>query len=320
MRNAFVLLASLMVACSSADDARSPGTGDGSKTNTSADGGDGSSASNPSSPSDGGGGDAGVAGDAAAPGARWTPTQSDRFLYQLGDPQPATTACVAPSTGGACVKPTVWVFDLYAADATTPNAAGVAAVHAVGGHAVYYVSGGSFEKGRPDVAAFPANVLGKVLDGWPDERWLDVRELATLTPIMRARAAKCHDAGFDAIEWDNVDGYANDNGFGFGAAAQLAYNRLLADIAHDAGLSVALKNDLDQIADLVTSFDFAINEQCAQYDECAALDPFTSAGKAVVQIEYEVAPSAFCAAANAAHRSAARMALALKPSPWTPCR
>jgi hypothetical protein len=250
----------------------------------------------------------------------WTPTQADRFLYQLGDTVPATTACGVPQSGGACVKPTVWAFDLYASDGSTPNAAGVAAAHAVSGHAVCYVSGGSLENYRPDASQFPASVLGMVLVGWPDEKWLDVRQLTVLEPLMRARADKCKAAGFDAIDWDNVDGYTNDNGFGFTAADQLTYNKLLAKIAHDDGLSVALKNDLDQVPDLVASFDFAVNEQCAEYTECTSLDPFTTAGKAVAEVEYNTDPATFCADAVKAGRSAAKMALDLKTTPWNPCK
>jgi hypothetical protein len=250
----------------------------------------------------------------------WKPTQADRFLYQLGDTVPATTACSVPQSGGACVKPTVWAFDLYTADGMTPNAAGAAAVHSVNGHAVCYVSGGSLENYRPDASQFPAGVLGKTLVGWPDEKWLDVRQLTVLEPLMRARAKKCRTAGFDAIDWDNVDGYTNDNGFGFTAGDQLAYNELLAKIAHDEGLSVGLKNDLDQIPDLVGSFDFGVNEQCAEYTECASLDPFTKAGKAVAQIEYNTDPTAFCTDAVSAGRSASKMALDLKTTPWSPCR
>ena len=49
---------------------------------------------------------------------------------------------------------------------------------------------------------------------------------------------------------------------------------MLADLAHERGLSIGLKNDLDQVADLVDHFDFAINEQCFQYQECHLLAPF----------------------------------------------
>jgi hypothetical protein len=307
-----ILFTFLLVACS---DAPTPATGDaGPDVGAPVD-----AATDAASLGDGAGPDGSSSGDAAVPVA-WRPTPKDRFLYQLGNATPDTTVCSVPFTGGNCVKPTVWVLDLYAADGKTPNAAGAAAVHGVNGHAVCYVSGGSLENWRPDASSFPPSVLGKVLDGWPNEKWLDVAQTSVLEPLMRARAQKCKAAGFDAIDWDNVDGYANDNGVGITAPKQIAYNQLLAKIAHDLGLSVALKNDLDQIPALVGDFDFAVNEQCAEYNECAALDPFTKAGKAVVQIEYAGQTSAFCPAANTAGRSASKMVLALTPTPWSPCQ
>jgi Glycoside-hydrolase family GH114 len=70
----------------------------------------------------------------------------------------------------------------------------------------------------------------------------------------------------------------------------------------------------------VSYFDMAVNEQCQQFDECAALDPFIGAGKAVFQVEYEVQPSGFCAAANGANRSAIAKTVELFDTPWTSCR
>jgi hypothetical protein len=91
-----------------------------------------------------------------------------------------------------------------------------------------------------------------------------------------------------------MDGYRNDTGFPLTAADQLRYNRLVARLAHDRGLAVGLKNDLDQIPELVGDFDFAVNEQCAQYGECGALKPFVDADKAVFHVEYEVPTGRFC--------------------------
>ncbi len=70
---------------------------------------------------------------------------------------------------------------------------------------------------------------------------------------------------------------------------------MIADIAHERGLSVGLKNDLPQIPELLDDFDFAVNEECAQYDECALLTPFIEAGKAVFHVEYAVPTRRFCA-------------------------
>ena len=80
----------------------------------------------------------------------------------------------------------------------------------------------------------------------------------------------------------------------YDAAAVIAYNRLIAGMAHERGMSVGLKNDLGQVDDLAGDFDFAVNEECYAYDECEALTPFTAAGKAVFHVEYEVPAEEFC--------------------------
>jgi len=73
----------------------------------------------------------------------------------------------------------------------------------------------------------------------------------------------------------------------------------------------------------VSSFDYAVNEQCQQYGECADLNPFLSAGKAVFQIEYSdegATAGGFCPQANSAGRAAILKTLDLTAAPWTPCR
>ncbi len=124
-----------------------------------------------------------------------------------------------------------------------------------------------------------------------------------LEPLMAKRMDMCREKGFDAVEPDNMDGYANPTGFPLTADDQLRYNRLIARLAHDRGMAVGLKNDLDQIPQLVGDFDFAVNEQCAQYDECERLTPFIEAGKAVFHAEYELSTSRFCAKSRAAKLS-----------------
>lgn len=89
------------------------------------------------------------------------------------------------------------------------------------------------------------------------------------------------------MEPDNVDGFANDTGFDLTASDQLAFNRFLASEAHERNLAIGLKNDLAQVADLVGDFDFAVNEQCHEYDECVTLAPFVDADKPVFNAEYD---------------------------------
>ena len=80
--------------------------------------------------------------------------------------------------------------------------------------------------------------------------------------------------------------YHNRTGFAVNATEQLDYNRFLADEAHARGLAVALKNDVEQVPELVDWFDFTVNEECADYDECDTLRPFVQADKAVLHAEY----------------------------------
>ena len=103
---------------------------------------------------------------------------------------------------------------------------------------------------------------------------------------MQARLDLAVSKGCDGVEPDNVDSYANSNGLGLTAADQLDFNRFVAAEAHKRGLSVGLKNDLDQVKTLQPAYDWALNEQCSQYGECSSLTPFVTAGKAVFGVEY----------------------------------
>ncbi|GAA3449143.1 endo alpha-1,4 polygalactosaminidase [Dactylosporangium matsuzakiense] len=178
------------------------------------------------------------------------------------------------------------VYDIDGADSAGTQ---VAALHKAGRKVVCYVDAGSYEDWRADAAKFPAAVRGKALDGWPGEQWLDVRNWTVLQPILSARFSDCKAKGFDAVDPDNMDGYANDSGFPLTAADQLTFNRRVADLAHGLGLAVGLKNDLEQVRALQPSFDFAVNESCAQYKECGMLAPFITAGKPVFHVEYSAA-------------------------------
>ncbi len=189
--------------------------------------------------------------------------------------------------------------DMYDIDLFDTDKSVIDGLHEDGRIVICYFSAGSRENWRPDKDDFPLSVLGNALEGWPDERWLDIRQLDVLGPIMQARLDMAVEKGCDGVEPDNVDGYANNSGFPLDEQDQLEFNRRIAAEAHERGLSVGLKNDLDQVEDLVDYFDWALNEQCFQYSECDLLLPFIEAGKAVFGVEYELDTDRFCAQANA---------------------
>jgi hypothetical protein len=179
---------------------------------------------------------------------------------------------------------------------TSPNI--IETLHQRGVFVMCYFSAGSYEDWRPDSSQFPSEVLGKDMEGWPGEKWLDIRRLDLLAPIMEARLNLAAQKGCDGVDPDNVNGYVNDTGFPLTYEDQTTYNLFLAQAAHARGLATGLKNDLGQIPDLLPYFDWILNEECFTYQECNQLLPFIQAGKPVFVIEYELPPQEFCPQAN----------------------
>ena len=215
----------------------------------------------------------GVAGTPARPvGAPAVPWQ-----YQLQGPVDTS------------VDAGTFVVDGFDVDEAT-----VADLHRRGRTVVCYVNAGAVESWRPDAARYPAEVVGTELAGWKGERWLDVRRVDVVAPILAERFDMCRRKGFDGVEADNVDGYTQDSGFPLTADDQLRFNRAVAALAHERSMTIGLKNDLEQVAALVGDFDFAVNESCVEYRECEALTPFTTQGKPVLHVEYDLDTNAFC--------------------------
>jgi hypothetical protein len=231
------------------------------------------------------------------PRGRWVPRRGTPWQWQLSGKLDLTVN-----------------VPVYGIDGAGTTAAQVAALHRRGRRVICYVNVGAYENVRSDKKRFPAALLGKPLEGWPGERWLDIRRIDLLAPIMSARFANCRSKGFDAVEPDNLDGYANSSGFPLTAANQLRYNRWIAGLAHSRGMSVALKNDVEQVRALEPSFDFAVNEQCVEFDECETLLPFIRAGKAVLHVEYGLSKAKFCAKTRVLGFSSMRKPLNLGPA------
>ncbi|HEY3959159.1 MAG TPA: endo alpha-1,4 polygalactosaminidase [Solirubrobacteraceae bacterium] len=206
----------------------------------------------------------------------------------------------------------------YDIDGFENTAAEVAALHAKNIHVICYMDVGTSENYRSDFSSFPAAVQGSS-NGWPGEKWLDVRQLSVLEPIMIKRFEMCKEKGFDAVEPDNMDGYENSTGFPITAAQQATYDEWVATEVHSLGMAVLQKNDGEQTATLEPHFDGALDEQCNQYSECSNFQAYLKAGKPVLNAEYGLAASAFCAADNAAGIMGARYDLELDGKTFEPC-
>jgi len=193
-----------------------------------------------------------------------------------------------------------YAVEVYDIDLFNVSADRIAELQSEGFRVICYFSAGSYEPFRPDSANFPEAVKGLVLEGFEDELWLDVRAESVLE-IMRGRLDLAVQKGCDGVEPDNVDGYQNPTGIPLTDLDQLIFNKKIANEARMRDLAVGLKNDLDQVRRLIDYFDFSVNEQCHQYDECEALLPFVDDDKPVWNAEYDQAyvddPSSICSTA-----------------------
>jgi hypothetical protein len=208
--------------------------------------------------------------------------------------------------------------DAYDVDGFETAASAVAALHAQGRRVVCYIDVGTAETFRPDYSKFPRSVLGRS-NGWPGEKWLDIRSTSVIEPIMAARFRICAEKGFDAVEPDNIEAFSNRSGFPITAAQQLAFDEWVAATAHSLGMAVLQKNDGQQAQALQPHFDGVLAEQCNQYSECSDYAPYLSAGKPVIDAEYKLPDARFCAADAALGIVGARFDLALDGRRFEPC-
>lgn len=173
------------------------------------------------------------------------------------------------------------------------------ALHARGTKVVCNFNVGSLEAWRPDKGNFPAGAIGGADPNWPDERYLDIRQISAIGPGIQRLFDVAATMGCDGVDADNVNTYTHPNtGFPLSGQDQINFNRWLAEQAHARNMSIGLKNNLLQIPQLVDVFDFQINESCYNFSECDMLMPFIQAGKPVFGVQYGAGPETFCGDAN----------------------
>ena len=191
------------------------------------------------------------------------------------------------------------------------SATRIAALKATGRAVICYFSAGSWENWRADQAAFPAVAKGNTMSGWPDERWVDIRN-ADIVNIMKTRIDSAAAKGCDAVDPDNTDGFdGNNTGFPLTQLDTQTYLAILANYAHSKGLKIGLKNNPNIVNLMFTYFDFAVVEQCHEFSECGMYLVLPAYNKPVFQIEYTGTNSVICAEAATNQFDAQKKTLAL---------
>lgn len=230
------------------------------------------------------------------------PSAAVAALALLSAVATAPAPAVEPLTNGAPWRPAPYLrwqvqytatpvdlgveADVFKIDLFDTNASVVKDLKMRGKHAVCYVNVGAWEDWRPDARRFPRSALGQDYEGWPGERWLDIRRIELLAPVMRARLDLCKAKGFDGVLFDNIDNYMQKTGFAITPVHQLRYVLWIASEARKRGLAVGINNNPEQAQLFLPHVDWAQAESCFSEGWCAAFSPFIAAGKPVVVIEY----------------------------------
>jgi Glycoside-hydrolase family GH114 len=136
----------------------------------------------------------------------------------------------------------------------------------------------AWEDYRPDGSVgpygryFPASTLGSVYYGYPDERWVDFRQLNMLKPMLDERIATCARKGFDAVELDDIDSFdpASTTGFYLTPGDAQNYLAYAFNQVHRDGMTVLWKNTPGLAWWGVRYADGAVVEECYAYHECFA--------------------------------------------------
>ena len=133
----------------------------------------------------------------------------------------------------------------------------------------------AWEDYRPDASpaprgAFPADTLGNVYYGYPQERWVDFRQLDALEPMIDGRIEMCAEKGFDSVELDDIDSFDPPRTTGFQLTPGDAQNFLawVDNDVHEHGMTVLWKNSpyLSWWGRRYT--DGAVVEECYVYSQC----------------------------------------------------
>jgi len=208
------------------------------------------------------------------------------------DAKPAVTVSLPPAgavadyqLGGAYPLPQG--ATVVARDSTDEPAAGAYSICYLNGFQSQPAETSSWIADRPDLVL--RDEAGPVIDAnWPDEIVFDTSTEAKQAGILEVIGPLidgCAAAGFDAVEFDNLDSFTRTGGL-LTASDNFALASSYVDRAHAVGLAAAQKNTAEHARLLheESGFDFAVVEECWRFEECGL---YTAVyGDRVIDIEY----------------------------------
>jgi endo-alpha-1,4-polygalactosaminidase (GH114 family) len=164
--------------------------------------------------------------------------------------------------------------------------------HKKGMKVIAYISVGTQDATRSDASLFPKNIIGNGYPNYPDESFIDIRNIDVIAPIVKKRFDMIQEKGFDGIEPDNMDLYVwdlngkNVTGFSITQKQAQAYIDFLIDEAHKRGLNIGQKNANELSSLYVNKFDWVLAEGAFENDIYDDLKVYITKNKPVFTVEY----------------------------------
>jgi hypothetical protein len=227
------------------------------------------------------------------------PNNGPEFQWELD--HPLNTHSVL-DTGGDAVNSlgkrsgTTTVFDI---DGIINPSSTVTAVHKLKDKAICYIEVGAAGDYYPAAMEHlrvtyyqQLRQAGDLGQAEPDyaEYYLNINAPSTLRIIEAMIKQQCAAKGFDAVEPDIDDSYADSTGFRITEQENIHYDRTLGAYAHSLGLAWGQKNgdnDPEFSLALEPTTDFLLDEECNYYQTCRIVTtPYVRAGKLVLNAEY----------------------------------
>ncbi|MGV8969806.1 MAG: endo alpha-1,4 polygalactosaminidase [Microbacteriaceae bacterium] len=225
-----------------------------------------------------------VTTNAAANIAYTLPPANGKWDYQIGGPYTPTTGVQVVSRD-RMVAPVPGLYNICYVNVmqTQPNESGQSTTNPPYGTTAWWLLN------HPNVVLKNAAGVPIVDTQW-NEVVFDVRTAAQrteLASVQKPWIQACKDAGYQAIEPDNIDAEVRSSGYLTHADVR-EYMKLLVPYAHSIGMAIGQKNAITSgsgangaewstdgpsfvtVNGVTQGFDFAVAEECGAYAECAA--------------------------------------------------
>ncbi|KAJ3636350.1 hypothetical protein Zmor_008615, partial [Zophobas morio] len=135
-------------------------------------------------------------------------------------------------------------------------------------------------------------LMGNPVSARNESNWLDITKFNEVTSYIKPLWKSLKEKGCQGIDADYVDCYYYNCVKGFSQRElklhQIRFNTWLAREAHRLGLAIGLRNCVDLIGQFSEVFDFAVSEECLEFNDCKQYQSFYNQDKAIFAIEYSI--------------------------------